>query len=434
MKKIIILLFIITAYVYPQSFDGISPGLAGNYMTMSRGVNALGWNPANLALSRGNGIEISLLSFNSSLYNNSFSLDTYNRFFTEEGHGGYWNTKDKNELLDIMSDNGLRMDVGVNANILGLAFNNFGMAVQMIGQGYTKLAANKEPFEMVLFGETIDRSYQYEQSSQVKAAAYSAMKISFGYAYPINMKWLRPELKDLAIGLTWNRYVGFAVAQSRKADVLFERIPGDEESLKYALLMEARTANASGSSSGTGNGFDFGLSSGWGKNIDFSWSFTNVGASIKWVGDTEKHYLYHADSVAIEDIDKDDDESSKTEIDTTYDIGSFRTSLPAMMRMGAVYHLSQQWKVSAEYHQGLNRAFGNSVRMRLGAATEYKALPWLPLRGGLAFGGIEGSQLGMGFGLHFPFFQFDYSFAMKGGLWPTYAKGLFNAVSMKLVF
>jgi len=434
MKKAVVVFLILYSFAYTQSFDGISESLAGNYATMSRGVNALAWNPANLAVSRGNTMELNILSFNTHLYNNSFSVDTYNRFFTQEGHGGYWNTKDKSELLDVISDDGLRLDFSINANLLGFAYNNFGLAVQLIGQGYTTLSSNKKPFEIALNGETVDRSYEYDQASVVKAAAYSAIKVSVGYAYPFRVNWLIPEVKDLAVGLSWNQYIGYAVAQTRRANVLLQRYPGEEESIKYAVDVAGRFAiPEDGTPVGSGFGFDLGVFGRYGRDIDFSWSFSNIAASINWKDYTQKVVSYHSDSLAISGEDNNE-ESTEVEIDSTYDIGSFSTPLPSVMQMGAVYKMSKIWKISAEYHQGLNSAFGNSTTPRVGAGTEYYVLPWLPLRGGFALGGREGSQLGWGFVLHWSVLSFDYSYAIKGALWPTYAKGFFNSFNLKLVF
>ena len=435
MKKVILLITALTTVLSAQSFDGVSLGLAGNYSAISRGINALVWNPANLALPRGNTMELNLISVNTQLYNNSFNLNSYTHYFTAEGNNGYWSEKDKKELLDLISEDGLRLDTDVRVNVLGLAFNNFGMAVQMIGQGYSALNADKTPFKMALFGESYDRDYVYEQTSQVKAAAYSAMKISLGYAYPFKMNWLLPELKDIAVGFSWSRYIGFGAAQTQKSDVYFQRISGDEESVKYAVLVEGRAAySESGSPVGVGQGFDFGISGGYGRRLDFSWSFSNMGASINWTSGAQKFKLYQADSLSIADMNSNSESPTEISIDTSFTTGSFSTPLPAVMRMGAVYRMSPKWKISADYHQGLNRAFGNSLRMRFGVGSEYYALSWLPLRAGFALGGREGSQLGMGFGLHLPILQLDYSFAMKGALWPTYAKGVFSALSIKLVF
>ncbi len=433
MKKIILVIGLLSSILFGQHFDGVGLSLAGNYMTMSRGVNALCWNPANLALQRGNTMELNLISLNAAILNNSFSINSYNRYFTAEGNGGFWNTTDKHNLLDVISNDGLRMDIDVTTNVLGLAFNNFAMAIQMIGKGYTQLSANKRPFQIALFGETFDHTYTYDEPSQINAAAYSAMKLSIGYAYPVAMNWLHPKLRPLSIGFSWNQYVGLGVAETEKSRVMVQRIDGEEESVQYALAIQARTASPEdGTPAGKGSGFDFGISGGYGSKIDFALAFSNIGASIEWSNHTERMKIVQADSVALWDQNSNEP-SHEVDIDTSYAIDPFRTPLPMVMRLGAVYHFDPDWKVSVEYHQGLNTAFGNSTTPRLGAGTEYFLTSWLPLRAGMAVGGNEGFQFGVGFGLHVLFLHLDYAYAMRGALWPTYAKGVYTGLNLKIV-
>jgi hypothetical protein len=433
MKKIILMIGLFGSLLFGQQFDGVGLSLAGNYMTMSRGVNALGWNPANLALKRGNTMELNLVSFNAAVFNNSFSINSYNRYFTAEGNGGFWSDSDKHNLLDAISSDGLRMDFDVNANILGLAFNNFAMAVQMIGKGYTQLSENKKPFQIVLFGETFDHTYTYNEPAQISAAAYSAMKLSLGYAYPVAMNWLHPKLRPLSVGFSLNQYVGIGVGETEKSRVMVRRIDGEEESIQYAVAIQARTATPEdGTPAGKGSGFDFGISGGYGSKIDFALSFSNIGASIEWSNHAQRMDIFYSDSVAILN-DNSNEPSSEVEIDTTYDINSFRTPLPAILRLGAVYHFNPDWKVSVEYHQGLNTAFGNSTTPRFGTGTEYYLRSWLPLRAGIAVGGNEGFQFGLGFGLHVFFLHLDYAYALRGAIWPTYAKGVYTGLNIKIV-
>jgi len=432
MKKIIIFLIALISLLYSQNSDGVGLSLAGNYMAMSRGVNAIAWNPANLALARGNTMELNLVSLNMSIGNNSINLNTYNRYFTAEGNNGYWSNGDKHAILDMISDDGPRTDFDLSANILGLAFNNFGLAVQMIGKGYAQVGTDKKPFQIALFGETIDHAYEYDQPTQALGASYSAMKVSIAYAYPVPMKWLHPQLRNLSIGAAWNQYVGIAVAQIREASVHLKRIDGEKESVEYAVALRGRIAiPESATPTGKGVGFDLGLSGGYGNKIDFALSIANIGASINWSRHTQQVQIEHADSLRV--FGNDNDPFREISIDTSYDINSFSTNLPSVLRLGGVYHLKPNWKVSAEYDQGLNKAFGNSTTPRFGVATEYYLTSWLPLRGGMAVGGNDGFELGLGFGLHAPFIHFDYSYAMRSALWPTYSRGIYTAFSLKIV-
>ena len=132
---------------------------------------------------------------------------------------------------------------------VGLAFNNFAMAAQVVGQGKINLTDSKKLYKMALFGDTVDDTYKFLEPSLAQGNAYSALKVSFAYAFPFNVKKILPRkvkrflpgLEVVSAGAAVNYYVGFAVAQSRSADVMFKRIPAagdDKESLVYNNYME----------------------------------------------------------------------------------------------------------------------------------------------------------------------------------------------------
>lgn len=131
---------------------------------------------------------------------------------------------------------------------------------------------------------------------------------------------------------------------------------------------------------------------------------------------------------------EDSDEDHSVSVDTTYSAGSFKTNLPAKMSMGAAFQMFDNLTLTAEWQQGLNEEFGNSTTPRVGVGAEYFPLKWLPLRTGMAVGGRVGFLYGMGIGLNFSHFRFDYSYAMNKAMWPSSSNGLFTALSMKLLF
>lgn len=443
MKKILIILLSILSFAQSQSFDGAGLSLAGNYAASSRGINALGYNPANLALYRGNTMELNLLSVNAFLANNSFSLNSYNRYFTLKGNHGWWSASDKNAILDLIPDDGLGLNFDVHANVFGLAFNNFAMAAQLVSQGQANIKAGKF-LRIGLFGETVDNSYKLFQPSVADIDAYSALKVSFAYAYPFSIKKLLPqsvkrllpEISMVSVGASLNYYVGFAVAQSTSSNLMLKRNPAQEqseESAEYDVYLSGRKALVDdGAPAGRGKSFDFGLATGYGKDWDISLSFLNIAGKINWTGSTEMFYIHHYDSISFAEDENADEQDWAVDEDSTMAIGSFSTPLPAVMRVGVAWRIRPNWRVSADWQQGLNEAFGNSTTPRLGLASEYYVLGWLPLRTGMAIGGREGFQYGLGLGFNFRFFDFDLSYAMNRALWPTYSRGAFIALSMKI--
>ncbi len=433
MKKIIFLLILFIVSLYAQEFDGSSLGMGGNYTAKGLGIDALYWNPANLALPRGNAVELNLLSLNSSVYNNSFSFHTYNRYFTQAGNpDNFLDEQEKKDFLGLISGNQIALDIRTNTNVLGLAFNNFGMAVQAVAYGH--VAVNRRPLDMALNGEGIDSTYVYHEPNQASGSSYSAAKISIGYAYPFRISRFLPGFSDLAVGFAVNYYIGIGVAQVRQVDAMLKRIPGDDESIVINAMLRARFATPdNGLLPGRGKGFDFGFSSGYGSRWKFGLSFSDIGSSINWSANTQQHVTMHYDSVKTLDlINGNNNGDHAVDQDTTTDIASFSTKLPAIMRIGVAYRFFSKLLLTADYRQGLNKAFGNPRTPRVGVGAEYTPLDWLPVRGGFALGGNESFLIAMGFGLHFRFFDFDYSIAMKNALWPTHSEGVFTALSFKL--
>lgn len=440
MKRIILITLVLFSVASAQNFDGVGLGLAGSYTVTSRGIDALSWNPANIALPRGNTMELNLVSLNAAFFNNAFSFHTYNRYFTHDGNPDtLLDAGEKRDFLNLISDDFLKLNSNIAVNVFGLAFNNFAMAIQVVSQ--SDIGINKKPLEMALYGEDITPDYEYYVKEQLKGSAFAAVKVSFGYAYPLRLQQffpeLNPEINPVAVGVAVNYYLGLGVAQVLQSEMLLQRFPdetgGDNESLKYMGNASVRFAGLdNGMLAGRGRGFDFGLSGGYGSRLKLGISFSNLGASIDWNNNTQMAIQSISDSIKASDIFEDDWDANATKTDTTMDIASFSTPLPSVMRIGGAFYLMPTWLVMAEWQQGLNHAFGNSTTPRLSVATEYKVLNWLPVRGGIAIGGKESFLLSMGFGLHLFVLDFDYSFAMKNALWPTHSEGLFQALSLKI--
>jgi len=439
MKKITILFLLLFSLVWGQSFDGKSLGMAGNFSAISRGVNSIAWNPANIALKRGNTIEINILSFNIALFNSSFSLSDYNRYFTEEGHHGHWTESDKQAILDLIPDDGFNFNTEALTNILGVAYNNFGFTIQAISQGRVELV--KKPFDIALNGENFNKNYTYNESSFIKGKGYSAAKFSLAYALPYKLDGTSkirnylPHLYRVTFGVNLNYYMGITVAQTLQSNILINRMDNEDEILKYRAHIKARTASPeSGISAGRGFGIDIGATAKYTKKWLISLSITNLFASINWDKNTELVSIIEADSAKIDDIRDDNTDATKISEDTTYSTGAFSTRLPTVLRLGASYEILKNLTLTAEYQQGLDEHFNNTYTPRFGIGAEYFALSWLPLRTGLAVGGNDGFLFGLGLGLYSNNFEFDISYGMNRAIWPTKSNGLLTAMSFKLLF
>ena len=436
MKKVFLIIGLFSLNVFSQSYDAVSLSLAENYTALSRGIYALPWNPGNLCLSRGNSMELNILSVNAGAFNNALSINSYNRYFTFEGHGGRWSDADKNNIMDLF-DNGLHLNINYSANVLGVAYNNFAFSIQSIVQGGAELLNNKQLFKTALFGDSLTRDYSIKDPKFAKASAYWANKISIGYAYPVNVRQFVdiPGVKTICAGISLNYFLGNAVVDIRNSSASVQRYrnESDDDILEYNLNFIGKTASVDNNfPAGNGFGIDLGFSAHYRKQWQFSWSFENLFGNIFWIQNVETHVIIEKDSLLADDLLDNNAEDTSVSEDESYPTGAFSTRLPVKMRMGASYQWTKELVLTMDWHQGFDHYFGNSSTPQVGIGSEYFALSWLPLRMGITVGGSHGFLFGIGFGLHASFFKFDYSYGMNKGMWPTYSKGLYHAFGFKV--
>jgi len=448
LKKIFIIL--ISFYsLNAQNFDGASLGMAGNYSALSKGINSISWNPANLALIRGNSTEINFISMQSGLYNNSFSIYEYNRYFTPSEHNGFWSEYDKNAILNTIHGDGLQINTDVAVNLFGFAYNNIAFAAQIVEQGYNRISQNTKPFEIALFGESLTKDYEYIEPKAFETEIYSAIKLSLGYAYPVDLK-IFPGFYLTAVGMNFNYFIGTAVGQVLDSEISGVRkiIDGTDiiqyhvkAKMRYTIPGEMTEENedyefdeTSGYTTGGGVGIDLGTSFNFAKDWDISWSFSNLFASIDWSTNGLVTYQTLYDSLGTSDLFNGKDGDNHFEDDSTMRIGAFSTPLPSIMRLGVAYSLRENLVLTAEYRQGLDSYFGNTTSPQLGMGVEYIINNMFPLRTGITFGGKYGYLFGLGTGFHRDIFHFDISTAFSRAVWPSASTGFFTSLSFKFLF
>jgi len=433
MKNFVLFLLFYIQFLSAQTFDGASLGMAGNYSAHSRGINAIAWNSANLSMYRTNNFELNLFAINAAL-SGGLSLSDYNTYFTDAGHNGQWSKNDRREILELFSGKGLGLEMDLNTNIFGFVTGNIGFGIQLISSGMGHVKAGK-PLEIILFGETLERDYSFLEKDILDASFYSAVKNSFAYSYMIKLDRRKYTFSHLSFGVNLNYYLGLGVAQSLQSSVNLQRIDtggleSREEMLRYETQVDARVSDPSNGLAGKGFGFDFGISARFARAWHVSLSFSNLFAKIKWDGNPQTVNYTRIDSTYM--LAETGQDSSYVKEKRTAG-KAFSTSLPSVMQAGVRLRLLYNLTLTADWRQGLNSRFGNSIIPRIGVGAEYKPLKWLPLRSGIAVGGKDTFLLGIGSGVHFSFIEMDFSYAMRKALLPTYSDGFYTAFSLKLL-
>ena len=396
-----------------QGFDASSLGMGGAYGAVARGVDALNWNPANLVLSRPHFFELNFVGANLRVGNSSLSVDSYERYLTESGHQGEWSDEDIEEILNLIPTDGFDVNLDLSANVLGMVFGQFGITLEVLGKGMGLVP--KEIVELSLRGNLKDE-YRFERGD---ADAFSAIKTSFAGAFPITLK---RYFNELGVGFSLNYYRGLAMAELLDVEGVF--YTGEEYIMSY---MEVEGRKAEG---GYGFSIDLGAAGVIRDKFTVGLALRNVLGSIKWNRNTEAVFLnFEVDSVKIDNLDDIESNSS----DTTYAIDPFSTRLPFDFHLGVSYLLSEQVLLSLDLEQAFTKRLGYSDQGQLALGVQYSPITSIPLRAGMSFGGKWGYKLGLGFGLHFGFFNLDLAYSMHRALWPAYSKGISIAANIKFL-
>jgi len=416
-KKILfVLLFIliIVPSVFAQGFDGASLGMGRAYGALATGVDAIAWNPANLVLPRDNFMELNLFSINLNMANSSFNIDNYNRYFTEEGHNGWWSEKDKKAILDLIDEDGLNAYGDVNSNALGLAFGNFAFAVQ--GTGNIFFTFPRLPVELFLYGNA-DQGEILRFKNAI-GNGYAAVKVSFAGSLPIKFK----KYFDLfGIGVNLNYYRGFEYYEVNKGKGF---INSSNSEIKSQINFEGKRADG-----GSGFSFDIGGTGIIKKNWTISLSLQNVYSNFNW-NDNPELFL---SSVNIDSGDLANPEDFVTTAqDTIYSINSFNRTMPLVIHAAASYAWGKNWIFSADLEQACGNEMGYTDKTQFSAGAQFNPIGILPLRAGMTVGGKWGFLFGMGFGLRTGIFQLDLSYSMHRAMWPTFSRGNSFAFSTKI--
>lgn len=413
---ILIVLLLIPSLLFGQGFDAASLSMGKAYGAIARGIESITWNPANLALPRDSMVELNLMALNLNIANSSFNLSEYNRYFTQEGHGGFWEVDDKLYILDQIPNDGLKMYGDVHFNAFGLAAGYFAFSVKAVSSFLVSVP--KEPIYLALRGNrTIEREHSF---NDLEGNGYAAIRTTFSGAWPITY---RKYFKNLAVGMNVSYYSGMAYAEIQKAQGSFYTT---SDTLDSFFELQGRSATG-----GSGWSVDLGVSGELNNDWSISVNVKNVIGSINWDGSPEEKYIRSSlDSVEI----GFDNSITSDNIDTTKSIGAFTSTFPTIVHIGSSFKLNEQWLFSADLEQAFSNTMGYSDQGVFSFGAQYTPAKVIPLRTGMTFGGKWGYLWGMGFGLNFNVFKFDLAYSIHRALWPTLSRGNSLAFSMKFLF
>jgi len=387
--------------------------MGGAYTALAYGLEAGAYNPANLGLSFNKSFTLDFVSVGVDLKNNSFSLDDYNSYT-----GQFLTDADKQAILDKIPGEGLKLDVFAEA--AGMNFSVWRLAFNVRGVGYSSAKIDKDPFELLLFGNGIKPDVSL---SDTRGEAEAVGDASVSYGHPL-MKW---QDGQLAVGATYHYLYGIAYEKVIQAEGgVFTTDTG------YVGNGSVTVRSALG---GSGSAVDLGAAMIFAKNLVFSASWQNFYSKINWTKDTEEsQFSFEMQPVTFEAMSDDEINDSLVEnSDTTYDIEAFSTTLPSSIRLGLA-RIGKRTTWSFDWSQATSSRNGLSTNPRVAAGLEYRPISLFPLRIGAATGGNRGMMFSGGLGIYLGPMHFDFAVANHGSFMPSSTKGATFAFSTGLRF
>lgn len=418
------LLLVLLALATPARAQLATPearsfALGGAYTARATGYEASFWNPANLGLSTNPAWSAGA---NASMYFSNNALD-YGR--VTGLYGEYLDAAEKSRLLeDVRAATGgglaqLSFDVGAQG--VGVSFGRFAAGLAGIGAGDARITP--DALELLLFGNV-------GQDGTGRDFDFSGTRADLWSLYGGYASFAQPFTLDRVAGARFS--AGATLRYGVAGDLL--RVTETQSELIYeplSLDVALQKLDSSGGNAGRAFAADLGLAVEWEGRLVAGMSLVNAIQVVSWERSNfaVTSYQVQADyenisststTVAYDDLDG----SARDRVDALLE----EADLPRELRFGSLYRASPRWDVSADYVERI----GGSLRSRwdrsLSAGAEFRALPVLPLRAGLATS-FDQFALTAGLGLHTGPVHLDFAigrWGLGGG------DGLVSALALSL--
>ena len=422
--------------------DRYSPriiGMGRTYTAHSRGLDAVGLNPANLALDDRNAtVTINFVPFGLSAGSDFINYKIYNDFFTGDPNlpltvdgkkqGKQLSAQDKNDILGLFPGGIAHTQASFETSPIGFSLQagNFGLAIVPsvraavnfdLVEDYLKFAFNTFGIE--------GNKYSFNNTA-VNASIVAEMNVSAAYILPLTL----PAVTDISFGIGVKYLAGLASVTTERYNASIEnviikedisgqpalneiQVNGNADFIQRVALLDPDNLQPVGS----GMGYDVGISFKLADIVLCGISVTDIG-SMTW--DKQTKAIIGSGKFSISgNIATVADSVSNVFKGKSVDTTGFKTDLPTALHIGTFVQIDQvidlpfRWGVAADLHLGFNEAPGNSKTPLIGLGTELDFLAgWLPLRTGILLGGRERFAWSAGLGIHI-FNSFDLDFATE---------------------
>ena len=316
-------------------------------------------------------------------------LDLANNSFTRVHYKNYNGTtldqSAKQDILDLIPENGLEISSSGNVQIMSFAYDAFAFSISA-SEGVKSTVA-EEVFDLLLNGNELGRLYSFKPITG-EAVSYAHFAVSYGHPFDLGLA----DFTQTGLGLSLKYIRGLAYGKIVESHAMaytgFKSIVSEG-----SFLLHSATG-------GAGFGMDVGATTTYRKKWRISLCLENIVSGIHWNKNPEVvSYDFDMSETNVLDLmsEESDADSAIVFRDSTYALSDFSTNLPTILRIGTARSLGK-FVLAAEWEQGFRTTALASASPRFAIGGEYKPLKFLKLRLGSAIGGGSGFIFACGLG------------------------------------
>jgi hypothetical protein len=365
--------------------------MGGNFTAMARGFEAVAWNPANLAMPGR-----PFISFGAAIAGGNMGLAPIDFTMLHKFSGQLVDSATRVSWIDQAKlTGGQRGKADLGLTPLALTIGPVG--VQIGGSVYTNLNLSPDAWESWLFGNGGNNGGQPKTldftGTSVRLGAFSAAALSYAHGIPINLTNGLLSDEHAAIGVTAKYVMGNALVVAEDNGSTFG---GSDILLRFPVIRPDSNYNGT-------------LGNGVGADVSLAWSggpwkmgvlAENVFNAFKW----DTTVLAFAPGTGVFSPDSNgtnwDQVSYSAAPKNLRDIVAAQAFKPAVT-IGAALKVTNSLTLTADMKTtiGGDEAIVIGPKSRFGIGAEWRVLPFIPLRAGVA-SVTDGWQAGAGVGVH----------------------------------
>lgn len=393
-------------------------GMARTSVVNSRGLDAIGINPANLAFPE-ELMSLTILPAGAFLSSDFFSYELYSKYFQNRAVLADLPVGDKEFILSSFENINGTIRMQADLRLFGITLRPSPHSTIAFTVDYGLLGAATIPREyarLLLYGNVPGSTFEVDGLT-INAYWARAYTLSYGQQLPAPdfLSWLSGGVSiKLIQGYGFYGVERFRALANVESDGVITAVLSWKARRTNANTFSQPMENLFQNPAGYGVGIDAGLSGGLGEHVSFGISVTDIGR-IKWTEDVEEFTFDSTVSSTKPDIFKRAHALADSATGGHRSTNPFSTPLPATIRFGLCALITQEGDsdllpgeltVATEYLQGIVQGSPVAEHRRISFAAEYKPVQWLPLRTGVAFT-ERAPRIAFGFGFDFRRFKLD---------------------------